>query len=168
MLKFYLSSTTSTFTKTTRMGIEKEISKNYFRSHRHKALVNVLFTSNWIFERLKKFLEAHDITPQQYNILRILQSSDIPLSTLKIREQMMDKMSDTSRIVERLLKKKLVNKQICSYDKRLVDVTLSETGVQLLQKLDGKTVDLDSIISNLTDDETDSLNDLLDKLREKE
>jgi DNA-binding MarR family transcriptional regulator len=150
------------------MGIEKEIPKSYFRSHRHKALVNVLFTSNWISERLKKFLQADDITPQQYNILRILQTSDIPLSTLKIRERMMDKMSDTSRIVERLLKKKLVNKQLCSYDKRLVDVTISDMGVQLLQKLDKKTDELDSIISKLSDSETDSLNGLLDRMREKE
>jgi DNA-binding MarR family transcriptional regulator len=149
------------------MGIEKDIPKNYFRSERHKALVNVLFTSNWITERLKIFLEADDITPQQYNILRILKNSDLPLSTLKIREQMMDKMSDTSRIVERLLKKKLVNKQICSYDKRLVDVTLSETGVQLLQRLDEKTEEIDSIISNLSDHDTNTLNSLLDKMREK-
>jgi len=150
------------------MDIEKEIPKSYFRNHRHKALVNVLFTSNWIFERLKKFLEADDITPQQYNILRILQNSETPLSTLKIREQMMDKMSDTSRIVERLLKKKLVNKQICSYDKRLVDVTISEKGAELLQKLDKKTEELDSIISLLNDDETYTLIELLDKMREKE
>ena len=150
------------------MGLEKEIPTSYFRSQRHKALVNVLFTSNWIGERLKKFLEADDITPQQYNILRILQTSETPLSTLKIRERMLDKMSDTSRIVERLLKKKLVNKQVCPYDKRLVDVTISDTGVQLLQRLDTKTDELDSIISNLDDQETDALNDLLDKMREKE
>ena len=150
------------------MGIEKEIPENYFRSDRHKALVNVLFTANWISERLKNFLEADDITPQQYNILRILQSSDGPLSTLKIRERMMDKMSDTSRIVERLKKKKLVHKQVCSFDKRLVDVTLSDTGVQLLQRLDKKTDELDSIISILDDNETTTLNELLDKMREKE
>jgi DNA-binding MarR family transcriptional regulator len=150
------------------MHLEKEIPKSYFRNHRHKALVNVLFTSNWIFERLKKFLEADDITPQQYNILRILQNSEMPLSTLKIREQMMDKMSDTSRIVERLLKKKLVNKQVCSYDKRLVDVTISETGMQLLQRLDKKTDELDSIISSLDDEETNTLIGLLDKMRERE
>jgi DNA-binding MarR family transcriptional regulator len=150
------------------MDIEKEISKSYFRNHRHKALVDVLFTSNWIFERLKKFLEADDITPQQYNILRILQNSEMPLSTLKIREQMMDKMSDTSRIVERLLKKNLVNKQICSHDKRLVDVTISAEGTQLLEKLDKKTDELDSIISRLDDQETNTLIELLDKMREKE
>src|SRR5919112_1059501 len=110
------------------MDIEKEIPKSYFRNHRHKALVDVLFTSNWIFERLKKFLEADDITPQQYNILRILQNSETPLSTLKI----------------------------------------SEKGTELLQKLDKKTDELDSIISLLDDDETYTLINLLDKMREKD
>lgn len=150
------------------MGIEKEISKNYFRNERHKALVNIIFTSNWITERIKQFLKDEDITPQQYNILRILQNSELPLSTLKIREQMMDKMSDTSRIVERLLKKKFVHKQMCAYDKRLVDVTITKNALQLLQKLDKKTDELDSIVINLSDQETATLNILLDKMREKE
>ncbi|CAA9478021.1 MAG: hypothetical protein AVDCRST_MAG96-850 [uncultured Segetibacter sp.] len=150
------------------MSIEKEIPKNYFRNSSHKALVNIIFTSNWILERLKQFLENEDITHQQYNILRILQSSNKPLSTLKIREQMLDKMSDTSRIVERLLKKDLVNKQVCAADKRLVDVTISEKGIRLLQRLDKKTDDLDSIISNLNSHDIDSVNQLLDKIREKE
>jgi DNA-binding MarR family transcriptional regulator len=150
------------------MGLEKEIPNSYFRNRRHKALVNILFTSNWILERLKHFLEVEDITPQQYNILRILQNSETPLSTLKIREQMMDRMSDTSRIVERLLKKQLVNKQPCDYDKRLVDVTINEKGRELLERLDKKNEQLDSIISNLTSEETDSINNLLDKMREKQ
>ena len=150
------------------MPIEKEIPKNYVRNSSHKTLVNIIFTSNWILERSKKFLENEDITHQQYNILRILNNSDTPLSTLKIREHMLDKMSDTSRIVERLLKKNLVNKQVCLTDKRLVDVTISGKGVQLLQRLDKKTNDLDSIISNLTSEDMDKINQLLDKIREKE
>ena len=150
------------------MHIEKEIPKNYFRNSSHKTLVNIIFTSNWILERLKRFLENEDITHQQYNILRILNNSDTPLSTLKIREHMLDKMSDTSRIVERLLKKDLVNKQVCVTDKRLVDVTISVKGVQLLQRLDKKTNELDSITSNLTSEDMDTINQLLDKIREKE
>jgi DNA-binding MarR family transcriptional regulator len=150
------------------MHIEKEIPKNYFRNSSHKTLVNIIFTSNWILERLKLFLENEDVTHQQYNILRILNNSDTPLSTFKIREQMLDKMSDTSRIVERLLKKDLVNKQVCSTDKRLVDVTISVKGVQLLQRLDKKTNELDSITSNLTSEDMDTINQLLDKIREKE
>lgn len=150
------------------MPIEKEIPKSYFRNSSHKTLVNILFTSNWILEKLKQFLEGEDITHQQYNILRILNNSDTPLSTLKIREQMLDKMSDTSRIVERLLKKTLVNKQICAHDKRLVDVTISEKGLQLLHRLDKKTNEFDSIISNLNSEDIDTVNLLLDKIREKE
>ena len=89
------------------------------------------------------------------------------MSTLKIREQMLDKMSDTSRIVERLLKKGFVNKQICAHDKRLVDVTISEKGMQLLKNLDQTVDNLDSIIANLSGEEVATLNMLLDKIREK-
>lgn len=150
------------------MPLEKEIPKSYFRNPRHKTLVNIIFTSNYILERLKQFLENEDITHQQYNILRILNNSEAPLSTLQIREQMLDKMSDTSRIVERLLKKDLVNKQTCRNDKRLVDVTISEKGLHLLHRLEKKTYELDSIVSNLTNEDADRLNQLLDKIREKE
>lgn len=150
------------------MPIEKEIPKGYFRNPGHKTLVNILFTSNWILEKLKQFLESEDITHQQYNILRILNNSETPLSTLQIRERMLDKMSDTSRIVERLLKKDLVSKQTCRFDKRLVDVTLSEKGLQLLYRLDSKPPEFDSIVSHLSTGELDTLNQLLDKIREKQ
>jgi len=149
------------------MPIEKEISKNYFRNQGHKTLVNILYTSNWILERLKEFLASEDITHQQYNILRILYNSETPLSTLKIREQMLDKMSDTSRIVERLLKKGLVNKQVCANDKRLVDVTISEKGIQLLQRLDAELHVIDAITSNFSTGDLDIINQLLDKIRER-
>jgi DNA-binding MarR family transcriptional regulator len=150
------------------MSIEKVISKNYLRNSSHKTLVNIFYTSNWILEKLKHFLESEDITHQQYNILRILFNSEKPLSTLQIREQMLDKMSDTSRIVERLLKKDLVNKKICRIDKRLVDVTINEKGLQLLNRLDKKTDEFDAIISNLSTEEIETVNQLLDKIREKE
>lgn len=150
------------------MRIEKEIPQNYFRNQRHKALVNIIFTSNWILERLKELLETEEITHQQYNILRILKSSETPLTTLTIRERMMDKMSDTSRIVERLLKKELVNKQTCAHDKRLVDVTISDKGTQLLNRLDKKSHEIDSIISSLDNEEIDTINLLLDKIRDKD
>ncbi len=84
------------------MSIENDIHQNKFRSARHKAMINIMFTYGWILERIKMFLEKEDITHQQYNILRILRgSAPDPLSTLQIRERMIDKMSDTSRIVDR-------------------------------------------------------------------
>ena len=84
--------------------------------------MNIIFSSNWLLEKIRQILEKEDITPQQYNILRILKGSATPLSTLQIRERMLDRMSDTSRIVERLLKKGWVHKVVCASDKRLVDV----------------------------------------------
>ncbi len=148
------------------MSIGKDIQQQrQFRNEHHKAQVNLLFSSNWLMESIKKFLLSEDITPQQYNILRILRGSGAPLSTLQIRERMLDKMSDTSRIVDRLLKKELVEKKTSRSDKRLVDVTISSKGLEVLQRLDDKNASLDGIMFNLSHDEAKLLNELLDKLR---
>jgi DNA-binding MarR family transcriptional regulator len=148
------------------MSIGNDIQQQrQFRNEHHKAQVNLLFSSNWLMECIKKFLLSEDITPQQYNILRILRGSGQPLSTLQIRERMLDKMSDTSRIVDRLLKKELVEKKTSKADKRLVDVTISSKGLEVLDRLDNKNASLDGIMFNLSHDEAKTLNDLLDKLR---
>src|SRR3712207_9432786 len=111
------------------MSIEKDIRQAKFVSPKQKAMVNILFTYGWIIEKIKNFLSREDITHQQFNILRILRGSHPkPLSTLQIRERMLDKMSDTSRIVDRLVLKGLVKKTICPTDKRLVDVIITEKG----------------------------------------
>ncbi len=148
------------------MSIDKDIKQQrQFRNEHHKAQVNLLFSSNWLMENIKKFLQSEDITPQQYNILRILRGNGKPLSTLQIRERMLDKMSDTSRIVDRLLKKHLVEKKTSQSDKRLVDVTISTKGLEVLQRLDDKNASLDGIMFNITPAEAKTLNELLDKLR---
>jgi len=138
-----------------------------FRSEHHKAMVNIQFTSNWIIERVKSFVENANITPQQYNILRILRGSIVPLSTLQIRERMLDKMSDTSRLVDRLVKKGLAEKKVSATDKRLVDVTITENGIEVLERLDENNEQLDSIAQSLTTEEAAVMNGLLDKLRHK-
>jgi DNA-binding MarR family transcriptional regulator len=150
------------------MGIDNEISSSYFRNENHKATVNVVLTGNWILERMKQYIESENITHQQYNILRILRASKTPLSTLQIREQMIDKMSDTSRIVERLLKKDLVHKQIATHDKRLVDITISDNGLAVLERLDQQNENIDNILGSLSSEEVETLNKLLDKIREKQ
>jgi DNA-binding MarR family transcriptional regulator len=150
------------------MGIEKDIQQQSFRNEYQKAAVNILFSAGWLNERFKNFFEPEDITPQQYNILRILRGSQQPMSTLQIRERMLDKMSDTSRIVERLQKKHLVEKKVCPTDKRLVDVVISRKGLSLLDKLDKKNEEIDSLLKGLSPDEAKALNRLLDKLREQE
>ena len=149
------------------MGLEKEIHQEKFRNARQKAMLNVLFTYGWITEKMKSILAPEDITFQQYNILRILRGSfPKPLSTLQIRERMLDRMSDTSRIVDRLVAKQLVKKVICSKDRRLVDVTITEKGQNLLKKLDAQVNHFEDIMDNLTEKEAAIISNLLDKLRD--
>jgi DNA-binding MarR family transcriptional regulator len=127
--------------------------------------INLLFTANWLNERIGRVLSTEDITQQQYNILRILRGSEVPLSTLQIRERMLDKMSDTSRIVDRLIVKELVQKAACKVDKRLVDITLTEKGLDLVQRLDQFNDQIDAILKGVTENEAATLNKILDKLR---
>jgi MarR family transcriptional regulator, 2-MHQ and catechol-resistance regulon repressor len=151
------------------MGLEKDIHQNTFRNPRQKAMINILYTYGWTLERIKKFLAREDITHQQYNILRILRGSHPePLSTLQIRERMIDRMSDTSRIVDRMVLKGLVKKTLCPKDKRLVDVTITEKGQKLLKKMDAEVDQIDSIMKSLTEPEAEMLSNLLDKLRSAE
>ena len=150
------------------MGIEKDISQAKFRSEYQKATINLIFTFNWMNERIKDMLDRYDITPQQFNILRILRGAGKPISTLQIRQRMLDKMSDTSRIVDRLLKKDLVTKIVCEGDRRLVDVTISENGLKLLERIDAHQDDMDSVFKNLDEEQAITLNKLLDKIRSSE
>jgi len=150
------------------MSIEKDIQQSKFRNEYHKTVVNLIFTYNWITEKTKQFFDKGDITSQQYNILRILRGAGKPLSTLQIRQRMLDKMSDTSRIVDRLVKKELVQKVICKTDRRLVDVTITDTGLQLLDKLDSYNEQMDAMLGNLTEEDAKMLNHLLDKIRSSE
>lgn len=150
------------------MGIEKDISQNKFRSERQKAGINLFFTSNWANERVKKILDEFDITPQQFNILRILRGAGKPISTLQIRQRMLDKMSDTSRIVDRLVKKELVQKVTCEGDRRLVDVSIAEKGQALLERIDSRQEEIDNILRNLSEEQATLLNQLLDQIRSTE
>ena len=148
------------------MGIEKDIQQVHFVSDKQKALINLLYTYGWVIEKIKNYLSKDDITHQQYNILRILRGSlPKPLSTLQIRERMLDRMSDTSRIVDRLVIKGLVKKTTSSKDKRLVDVVITENGQKLLKKIDDEVDQVAVIMKHLSDDEAKALTELLDKLR---
>jgi len=149
------------------MGISLAMQQTSFMNENQKVMTNVIYTSNWFQERVKKILEHEDITPQQYNILRILRNSKTPLSTLQIRERMLDKMSDTSRIVDRLVLKNLVDKKVSSTDKRLVDITLNDAGNALLERLDLQNEQIDNLTGSLSEDEAKTLNLLLEKIREK-
>ena len=148
------------------MGIEKDINQQHFQSEGQKAMINLIYTYNWVTERVRTFLAEEDITMQQFNILRILRGSDPkPLSTLTIRERMLDKMSDTSRIVDRLLLKGWVDKKMCTADKRLVDIFITKEGKKLLERIDKKSDAMNATTAALSDAELEQLNQLLDKVR---
>src|SRR6185436_17112074 len=149
------------------MGIDKDIQQSKFRNVYQKAAINLIYTVGWMRERTRVMFEAEDITPQQFNILRILRGSfPQPLSTLQIRERMLEKMSDTSRIVDRLITKGLVKKLTCKTDRRLVDVIISDKGKKLLEKLDLRQKEMDDVLGHLSENDANILSDLLDKIRD--
>jgi DNA-binding MarR family transcriptional regulator len=147
------------------MSIEKDINQTRFRNDYQKSAINLIYTFNWMNERMKGIFDQHDITAQQFNILRILRGAGEPLSTLQIRQRMLDKMSDTSRIVDRMLRKELVRKTVCKSDRRLVDIVITEKGKKILEKLDACNDQMDSVFKKLSVIEAKKLNQLLDKIR---
>ncbi len=149
------------------MSLEQDIQQKKFRNEHQKVVVNMLYTGGWLKEKISAVFESEEITPQQFNILRILRGSHPkPLSTQAIRNRMLEKMSDTSRIVDRLVTKNLVKKVTCEKDRRLVDVVITEKGQALLERLDRRDNDMDDIVRGLNEKEAAQLNQLLDKVRQ--
>jgi DNA-binding MarR family transcriptional regulator len=148
------------------MKLENAIKqKRAFRNNHHRVMVNLLYSNNWLEEKSRDFLKQQNISLQQYNILRILRGSGKPLSTMQIRERMLDRMSDTSRIIDRMVVKAIVEKKSNENDKRLVDITITSKGLGILEELDKRNDELEAIVSGLSADEAKMLNDLLDKMR---
>ncbi len=147
------------------MTLEKDIGQHTFRNEYQKSSINIIYTYHWITEKMNRVFDEAEITSQQFNILRILRGAGKPLSTLQIRQRMLDKMSDTSRIVDRLVKKGLLKKSTCRTDRRLVDVVITVKGKKLLEKIDLYSGQMDGIMMNLTETEARMLNELLDKVR---
>lgn len=148
------------------MKIEDEIQSRKFHNERHKATINIVFTSNWITNILEKRASKHKITLQQFNILRILRGRyPAPATNCLLKERMLDKTPDVSRIVDRLVSKGLVSKNQCATDRRAVDVTITQKGLDTLADLEERMLMMDILQENVTDAECQTLNDILDKLR---
>ena len=148
------------------MKLEDEIVQPKFNSDYHKVAVNIFYTSNWLTNIHVDALKPHNLTIQQFNILRILRGQHPKTVNLKlIKERMLDKMSDVSRLVERLREKGLVDRKTCSSDRRHIDVIITQKGLDLLKILDKDVNKINSRFSILTEAEVETLNDLLDKLR---
>ena len=148
------------------MGIEQEIKqKKPFKNEKDRALVNLLYTHSRIIEKLNEHFRDFNITRKQYNILRILNGASEPLTTSEIRARMIDKMSDITRLIERLINKGLVKKSIKKSDKRLVDVVISKKGAKLLDRIAKDKHPIHKYLDSLTQEEARALNLLLDKIR---
>jgi DNA-binding MarR family transcriptional regulator len=147
------------------MEIGTELNQRQFRNEYHKVTVNIFFTFSWLNKKLTDFFQPYDLTPQQFNILRILRGNKAPLKVFQISERIIDRMSDTSRLIERLVKKGLVEKKINKADKRMVDIAITEKGLKLLSAIDVKQIELDNIAANVTVQQAKNLNYLLDKIR---
>ncbi len=149
------------------MRLEDEIRQKNFKSEYEKGLINMIYTYNWVDYRIKAFLKKYGITPQQFNVLRILRGQHPkPCTVNLLKERMLDKMSDASRIVERLRLKKMLARNVSSSDRRSVDIMISQAGLDLLSKLDMELDQLHrDIFSNLSEAEIVQLNGLLDQLR---
>lgn len=150
------------------MCIEDEIKQKVFKSEAQKATINIMFTAGWLRCQVNSRLKSYDLTPEQFNVLRILNGQYPNTISLKdITERMIDRNSNTSRIVDKLKNKKLLSREIDEIDRRSCNVGITEEGQELLKLIDQKTPTDNMITHTLSEEELQTLNTLLDKLREE-
>jgi len=148
------------------MGLEEQIKQSKFASEQEKAIVNISFTESYFSGLFNTALKEHKVSLQQFNVMRILKGQHPKaVSVNEINSRMVDKMSNCSRLVEKLYAKNLIQRTKCSYDKRQLDISLTSQGIKVLKELNVLMDDVISQHNNLTEDEFITLNLLLEKLR---
>lgn len=150
------------------MSIETDIKQaTPFKTPYHRVMVNLMYTSNWVADSQMRVLKPFGLTLQQYNVLRILRGQyPNPVKVSDITERMLDKMSNASRLVDKLVAKQLVLRTECPSDRRAVDVVITDPGMALLTRLDVHQTKWDVMQgSKLTETEAIHLSQLLDRLR---
>ncbi len=148
------------------MKLEDEIKQTRFRNEYQKLAVNLIYTGSWINFKSYEMLKPFRLTTQQFNILRILRGQyPNPATVNLLIERMMDKMSNASRIVDKLVDKKLVERKLKEDDRRCVDVIITDKGLKLLDKIEASEKQIEKTFETLTLKEAKELNILLDKLR---
>jgi DNA-binding MarR family transcriptional regulator len=150
------------------MSIEKDLNTS-FKNTYQKTRLNIHFTHSFLSNKAQDIFKSYKLTPSQFNVLRILRGQYPKATSIGlIKERMIDKSSDVSRIVDRLLVKNLIIRSECKLDRRQKDVKISQTGLDLLSKMDICEKTLDKPLKHLNNDELTTLNNLLDKLRKSE
>ena len=143
-------------------NLSKEINSK-FANAKVKALVNVLYTANWISSFQNEFFKPFGISPQQYNILRILNGTDQALKVQTIKERMIERSPNATRLMDKLIAKQLIERFPCIDDRRVVYIKITNTGKQLLESI---SEDFNhDLLKNISEEEAKQLSDLLDKMR---
>jgi MarR family 2-MHQ and catechol resistance regulon transcriptional repressor len=147
------------------MEIGKEI-KSRFKSPQQKAIINVRFTSNWISNLQNGFMSKFDLTMPQFNILRILRGANEAINVNTVKERMIEKSPNTTRLMDKLIEKGLINRIRCEKDRRVVYVEISSKGQEILTEIDHSVDNNSFFTEKLNDQEAETLSNLLDKLRD--
>lgn len=150
------------------MRLEEEIKQSKFKDEYHKLGVNIIFSASWMSAKHLHVLKKFNLSIQQFNILRILKGRHPEPATIKLlTERMLDKMSNASRLVEKLKQKGLVERTSCPEDRRQVDIAITEVGMKTIDQASKITeLEIGDTLSTLTEKEAKQLNDLLDKMRD--
>jgi len=148
------------------MGIEQDVKQAKFSSEFQKAMVNILFTSSWLGNRNTSYFKKFDISPEQFNVLRILRGSHpIPMRLADIADRMIERNSNCTRLVEKLRQKRMVNRQLCETNRRQVDISITSKGLKILGEIDQDNDYWTAPEKKITEVEARELNRILDKLR---
>lgn len=146
--------------------IDKEL-RSRFENEQHKAMLNVMFTANWLRTRLTDLYRPFGISAQQYNILRILRGGKGRMKMHDVKSRMIDRAPNATRLTDKLIAKGLVERERCEEDRRVVYVRISEKGLALLGQMDRKSKTLQKDIqARLTDEDATTLNAILDGWRD--
>ena len=148
------------------MSLEQDIQQEKFNNEFEKAAINVLFTSSWLYNINAGRLKPFDITPEQFNVLRILRGSHPKTMMLAdVTCRMIDKSSNATRLVEKLRQKGFLKREICESNRRQVDISITDKGLNVLKKIDDKEAEWLSTLKNISKSDAQELNRILDKLR---
>jgi len=140
----------------------KEINSK-FPNEKVKAMLNIKFTAGWLDQIGNRLLKPHNISEQQYNILRILRGASKEIMVAEVKERMIQKSPNTTRLMDKLCEKKLIERSRCENDRRVVFVKISKKGLDLIEKIN--LTEFDTYLNRLTEGEAKKLNELLDKIR---
>ena len=136
-----------------------------FKSPQQKAIINIRFTSNFLGNVQQNSMNQYDLTMPQFNILRILRGAGEEINVNTVKDRMIEKSPNTTRLMDKLIDKGLIERIRCEKDRRVVFVKISENGLAILSEID-KNIDMNTLINaGLTDEEANTLSDLLDKTR---